>query len=398
MIVKPKIREFICTTAHPKGIYQNIKNQIEYIKSKKGENRYKKENVLVIGCGTGYGLSCRIAAAFLKNSPTIGVIFEKPAKNNRTATAGWYNTAFFEEFAIENNIYAKTINEDAFEKQTIEKTAMLIKKDLKKIDMLIYSLAAPRRKMPDGTIVNSVLKPIGQSYENKTINLQTNEVYETKIPAATEDEIKNTIKVMGGENLKNWVEFLKQENLFEKNAKIISFSYEGPKITHAIYKEGTIGKAKQDLLDVTNEINNKFKDLKAYISLNKALVTQSSAAIPVVPLYISILYKIMKEENLHENCIEQMYRLFSEKLNNEVIVDEENKIRLDNFEMLPKIQEKVKYAWEKINTNNIENFADLQGYKQDFLNMFGFNLSKINYEEDINTNILINSLKNSLNF
>ena len=316
-------------------------------------------------------------------------MYEKPAKNKRTATAGWYNTIAFESFAKKEKLYAKTINADAFSKETIEKTAKLIKNDLGEIDMLIYSLAAPRRTMPDGKIVSSVLKTIGEDFVNKTINLSTKEIYNITIPSATEEEIENTIKVMGGENLENWVEILKNENAFKKDAKIIAYSYQGPPLTHKIYKDGTIGKAKKDLQNTIEKINKKFKDLKAYISLNKALVTQSSAAIPVVPLYITILYKIMKEEKLHEGCIEQMYRLFNEKLQLDNISDEKI-IRLDDFEMLPKVQEKVEIAWKNISNDNIEKYADLDGYNEDFLKMFGFSYDNINYDEDIDIDINAN--------
>ena len=392
MLVMPKIRDFICTTAHPKGAFLNVKKKIDYINSK--NKNLKEENILIIGCSTGYGLSCRIAAAFLKNSPTIGVMLERPPKKNKTASPGWYNTAFFEEFAKEKKIYKKTINMDAFSDETIEKTIQTIKKDLKKIDLVIYSLAAPRRKMPDGTIYSSVLKPIGKSYQNKTIDLNTKTIFNVTIPPATEEEIKSTIKVMGGENLFNWVEQLKKADVLEKDAKIISFSYEGPKITHQIYKNGTIGMAKKNLLETTYKINKEFKDLKAYVSLNKALITQASAAIPVVPLYISILYKIMKEENLHEGCIEQAYRLFSEKLIEPIKLDEKKRIRLDDFEMLPKIQKKVELIWQKVNTKNAEKFLDLKGWETEFLNMFGFGFDEIDYEKEVNHLIEIDSLKN----
>ncbi len=390
MIVKPKIRDFICTTAHPKGAFENVKKQIEYIKSK--EKIKESENALIIGCSTGYGLSSRIAAAFLKGCNTLGVMYEKEAKNKRTATAGWYNTAFFEKFALEEGLYAKTINADAFSEETMEKVIKTIKKDLNKIGLIIYSLAAPRRKMPDGTVVSSVLKTTNEEFKSKSLNLETKEVFEVLIPPATKEEIENTVKVMGGDNLKKWVEKLNEADVLEKNTKVISFSYEGPDLTHKIYKDGTIGKAKQNLLEATNEINKKYENIKAYVSLNKALVTQSSAAIPVVPLYLTILYKIMKEQNLHEGCIEQAYRLFKEKLTKNPKLDEKNRIRLDDYEMLPSVQKEVKKAWEQINTNNLENFADLKGYKKDFLNMFGFSFEDINYDEDVDVDVKIKNL------
>ena len=319
-------------------------------------------------------------------------MLEKPAKNKRTASAGWYNTAFFEEFAEKEKIYAKTLNEDAFSNETIEKTINTIKKDIKKIDLVIYSLAAPRRRMPNGEIVSSVLKPIKDSFETKTINLETKEIFKIKIPPATKEEIENTIKVMGGDPLKNWVENLKKANVLYENAKIISFSYEGPQLTHKIYKDGTIGKAKQNLLKITEELNEKFKNIRAYVSVNKALVTQASSAIPVVPLYISILYKVMKEQNLHEDCIKQATRLFTEKLNPPLKLDSKNKIRLDDFEMLPKIQKNVEEIWNKITTENLNQLADFKGYEKEFLNMFGFGFENVDYNKEIETLINIKSL------
>ncbi len=396
MIVKPNIRGFICTTAHPIGCFENVKRQIEYIKLKsKSELKDVKKgglSALIIGASAGYGLSSRIVAAFLKGYNTLGIIFEKPARKNRTATAGWYNTAAFEKFAQKENLYAKTINADAFSKDTMQETANIIKKDLGKIDLIIYSLAAPRRTMPNKSVIYSVLKTIGKPYENKTINMEKKEIFNIKIPVATKEEIENTVKVMGGENLKDWVEFLKNEKILSNNANIISFSYEGPELTHEIYKNGTIGKAKQHLLETTNTLNKKFSNINAYISVNKALVTQSSSAIPVVPLYISILYKIMKEENLHEETINQMYRLFNEKLRTPVELDAEGKIRLDDFEMLPNIQQKVELAFNNINSSNVEKYADIKGYTTDFLHIFGFAFSNINYNEEVDVNIQIPSI------
>ena len=390
IIVKPKIRDYICTTAHPKGCFLNIKNQIEYIKSKpKIDN---PENVLIIGCSNGYGLSSRIAATFAKNCKTIGVMYERKAKNKKTATSGWYNTAFFEEFAEKEGIYRKTLNEDAFCENTMDNVIDIIKKDLNKISLIIYSLAAPRRKMKDNTIINSVLKTIKENYEEKTLDLNTNEIHNIIIPPATEEEIENTIKVMGGENLKKWVEKLKKADVLEKNTKVISFSYEGPILTHKIYKDGTIGKAKEDLLKTTNEINKGFKNINAYVSLNKALVTQSSAAIPVVPLYITILYKIMKEKNIHEGCIEQAYRLFNEKLKDDVKLDEKNRIRLDDLEMREDVQKEIVEIWKKISTENLHEYCDIDGYWKDFLNIFGFGFENINYDEEVDIDINIKSL------
>ncbi len=393
MIIKPKIRGFICTTAHPEGCRQNVKSQIEYVKSQpKGSNKNKK--VLIIGASMGFGLASRITAAYSNNADTIGVVFEKKGEGNKTSTSGWYNTAAFEEFAHADGLYAKTINGDAFSQEIKQQTLDLIKKDLGKIDMLIYSLAAPRRTDKDGEVYNSVIKTIGNSFTDKTIDLKTRKVSEVTIEPANEKEIHDTIKVMGGEDWKDWISFLKANDAIEDDAITLAYSYIGPEITHPMYLKGTIGKAKEHLYNTSKEISEEF-NIKSYISVNKALVTQSSAAIPVVPLYISILYKIMKKENIHEGCIEQMCRLFNEKLNGEnIITDSQNQIRLDDWEMKEDIQSQVKEIWNKINDENIDEYSDVEGYWNDFYNIFGFGFENIDYEKDVDIDLNINSINN----
>ena len=393
MTVKPKIRGFICTTAHPVGCREIVKSQIEYVKSKGKVNGPKK--VLVIGASMGYGLSSRISAAYGCGASTIGVIFDKQGSDSRTASAGWYNTAAFEEFAHADGLYAKTINGDAFSQQIKDEVIALIKKDLGKVDMVVYSLAAPRRTTSDGTVYSSVLKTTGDDFTNKTIDVKTDTVSEITIPPATESEIFATVKVMGGEDWKEWIGALKAADAIEDGAVTVAYSYIGPELTHPIYKDGSIGRAKDHLAATAKEITKSIDGVTAYVSVNKALVTQSSSAIPVVPLYISILYKVMKEAGLHEGCIEQMQRLFAEKLFGDgVQTDGEGFIRLDDWEMRDDIQKKVADIWEKISDGNIKDHADMDGYRKDFSMLFGFEADGVDYEADCDTAIGIASIDN----
>lgn len=393
MIVKPKVRGYICTTAHFDGCKALVQQQIDYVKSQpKSKNAPKK--VLVLGASMGYGLASRIVATYSCEASTIGVIFDKQADGNRTATSGWYNTSAFEQIATNDGYYAKTINGDAYSDDIKQKTIEIIKRDFGKVDMVVYSLAAPRRTGKDGVLYTSVLKTVGESFTNKTIDLKNKTVSNVTVEPATEEEILHTVKVMGGEDWKEWISALKKADAIEDNAVTVAYSYIGPSITHPMYLDGSIGKAKEHLFNTSKEITKEFDGIKAYVSVNKALVTQSSAAIPIVPLYISILYKVMKEKGNHEGCIEQMYRLFSQKLFNgdKVVVDESNKIRLDDLEMLPDVQEEVLKLWDIISTENLNECADIEGYKKDFYNLFGFEVDGIDYEKDIDINIPINSL------
>lgn len=391
MIVKPKIRGFICTTAHPDGCKANVKAQIKYVKSQPKTDGPKK--VLIIGASTGYGLASRIAAAYSCGASTVGIIFDKQGEGARTATAGWYNTAAFEEFASADGLYAKTINGDAYSKAVKDETIALIKKDLGKVDMVIYSLAAPRRTDNDGCIYSSVLKTTGEDYSNKTIDLKTKKITQATVTSATDDEIYATVKVMGGEDWKDWIQTLKDSDAIESNAVTAAYSYIGPELTHPMYFNGSIGAAKEHLLKTSKEITSEFNGIKAYVSVNKALVTQSSSAIPIVPLYISILYKVMKEKNVHEGCIEQMYRLFNQKLYGEnTETDSDGRIRLDDLEMRRDIQEEVAVLWNKINDDNIESCSDIDGYWEDFNNLFGFDINDVDYDSDTDTNIGIKSI------
>jgi enoyl-[acyl-carrier protein] reductase/trans-2-enoyl-CoA reductase (NAD+) len=387
MIIEPRMRGFICLTAHPKGCEQNIINQINYIKSQGPIAGPKK--VLVIGASTGFGLASRITSAFGAGASTIGVYFEKPPKEGKTASPGWYNTAAFETEANKAGLYAKSINGDAFSNEVKQQTIDLIKADLGQIDLIIYSLASPVRTNPNTGITHrSVLKPIGGSFTNKTVDFHTGIVSEVSIDPANEEEIENTIAVMGGEDWAMWIDALKAENLLADGFTTVAYSYIGPAVTEAVYRKGTIGMAKNHLEATAFTITDKLADLhgKAYVSVNKALVTQASSAIPVIPLYISLLYKIMKEEGIHEGCIEQIGRLFKDRLytGSDVPVDEEGRIRIDDWEMRDDVQARVATLWKEATTENLPAIGDLAGYKTDFLNLFGFDVAGVNYQADVN--------------
>ena len=380
MIIQPKVRGFICTTSHPDGCKAAVREQIDYVKAQ--PHAHGPKRVLVIGASMGYGLASRITAAYSFGAATLGVIFDKPATGARTATSGWYNTAAFEEFAAADGLYAKTVNGDAYSREIKEQTIALIKQDLGKVDLVIYSLAAPRRTMPDGRVYSSVLKTVGAPYTNKTIDLKNRIVSDITVEPATREEIEATVKVMGGEDWKAWIDALLEADAIEPEAVTVAYSYIGPDITHPMYADGSIGKAKDDLFAAAREMTAQNK-VKAYISVNKALVTQSSAAIPIVPLYISILYKVMKAHGVHEGCIEQMYRLLNRKLYaGEAQVDESGRIRLDDLEMQEDIQQEVKKLWEEISTENLSTHADLEGYDSDFYRLFGFGLPGVDYSAD----------------
>lgn len=381
MVVEPRVKDFICTTAHPTGCAENVKNQIKYIKGKGKVDGAKK--VLVIGASTGYGLASRIAVAFGYGADTLGVMFEKESNGKRTATAGFYNTRAFEEEAQKEGLYAKSINGDAFSLEIKDQVIETIKQDLGKVDMVVYSLAAPRRTTPDGTRYTSVLKTVGEEFTNKTLVLKDNSITEAHIPAANEEEIENTIKVMGGEDWIDWMQALSDAGVLAENVVTVAYSYIGPKITFPIYAEGSIGMAKKDLYKSCDIINDKFGNVKAYIAINKALVTQSSSAIPIVPLYITLLYKEMKAKGLHEGCIEQMQRLFMDKILGDGQVDENGFLRLDDWEMRDDIQEVVAKNWEAVTTENVAELADIDGYWDDFYNMFGFKIPGVDYSVDV---------------
>jgi len=391
MIVEPKVRGFICTSAHAIGCSGNVNHQVDYIKARPKIDGAKK--VLVLGASTGYGLASRITTAFAGGAATIGVIFDKPADGRRTASAGWYNTAAFERRAHEEGLYAKSINGDAFSAEIKQQTIAMIKEDLGQVDLIVYSLASPRRNMADGTTYNSVLKTTDGEYTNTSIDLKNNILTEVTIPQATEEEILSTVKVMGGEDWKDWITELSKAGVLAPVTVTVAYSYLGPAMTHPIYLNGSIGMAKKHLSDTADQICREFFGVTAYISVNKALVTQASAAIPIVPLYISILYKVMKEMGIHEGCIEQMYRLYHDKLYTaKPVLDLEGRLRVDDWEMRADVQERIAKIWPEIRTENIDQYCDITGYWEDFYQMFGFRLPSVDYTKDIDPSVSIPSI------
>lgn len=396
MIVKQTMRGFLSLTAHPTGCEQNVLNQIEYVKAKGKVTGPKK--VLVIGASTGFGLASRITAAYASDAATIGVFFEKEPQAGKTASAGWYNTAAFTKNATKAGLYAKNINGDAFSNEIKQKTIELIKADLGQVDMIVYSLASPVRMHPEtGVMHRSTLKPIGQNYSNKTVDFHSAKVSEVNIEAATEEDIANTVAVMGGDDWEMWLDAMQEAGVLANNVITLAYSYIGPSITEPIYRKGTIGCAKDHLEATAISISKKLNIIggKAYISVNKALVTQASSAIPVIPLYISILFKIMKEKGLHEGCIEQIQRLFAEKLYNAqkyVPVDEAGRIRIDDWEMRSDVQEEVSRNWQIVNTENINKTADLKTYTKEFKKLFGFGFNNVDYHAEVNEIVEIEGL------
>ena len=395
MIVSPKIRGFICTTAHPEGCAKHVEEQIAVVK-KRGLIPQGPKKVLVIGSSTGYGLSSRIAAAFGANAATIGVFFERPGSEDKTATAGWYNTVAFERQAHDAGLYARSFNGDAFSDEVKQEVIAAVKEDLGQVDLVIYSLASPRRTDPKtGEVYKSVLKPIGEVYTNKTLNTGTGSVDEVTIEPAEGDDIEQTVKVMGGENWEMWMDALLAAGVLSEEVQTVSYSYIGPEVTWPIYKNGTIGKAKEDLEQVQRSLDAKLAKIsgKAWVSVNKALVTQASSAIPVVPLYISLLYKAMKAAGNHEDTIEQMDRLLRERLyNGHPQVDEAGRIRVDDWEMSPEIQQLVGKRWTEVNTANLTTLADFEGYQSSFLRLFGFGLDGVDYSADSDIAVCVPSL------
>lgn len=395
MIIEPRTRGFICLTSHPKGCEQNVIDQIEYIKSKGAIDGAKK--VLVIGASTGFGLASRITSAFGSGAATLGVFFEKPPAEGRPASPGWYNSAAFEKEAHKAGLYAKSINGDAFSNEIKKQTLDLIKADLGQVDMVIYSLASPVRTHPEtGVRYKSVLKPIGAKFQNKTVDFHTGVVSEVSIEPAQGDDIDNTVAVMGGEDWKMWIDALKNEGLLAEGFTTIAYSYIGPSLTEAVYRKGTIGRAKDHLEATAFTISDSLKPLngKAYVSVNKALVTQASSAIPVIPLYISLLYKVMKEEGIHEGCIEQIQRLFQDRLYADTTpTDDDGRIRIDDWEMRTDVQARVAELWKEATTETLPKIGDLKGYEKDFFNLFGFMVEGVDYDEDVNEIVEIPGLQ-----
>lgn len=391
-IVQRRSRGFICLNAHPQGCRRNVEEQIRAL-TEHGARRNGPGNVLVIGASTGYGLASRIAAAWGFGAKTIGVFLERPAEGSKTASAGFYNTVAFHEFATRDGQLAASINADAFASDTKRSAAELIRKSLGKIDLLIYSLAAPKRTdSATGATYSSVLKPIGSSYTNKTVELDSEKVSEITIQPATEQQIDDTVAVMGGADWKFWLDMLEEQNLIAQNFRTLAYSYVGPEMTWPIYRDGTIGRAKKDLELTARELRSRLSQKfggDARIVIAKAIVTQASAAIPVVPLYMSILFRVMKERNLHEGAIKQMRRLFFDFLANDVKAqfDSQGRIRLDDREMLPEVQSQVAALWPQVNTENLRQLTDFAGFQHDFRSLFGFEIPGVDYAQPDETDL-----------
>ncbi|MHA8094411.1 enoyl-ACP reductase FabV [Aquirufa lenticrescens] len=395
MIIEPRMRGFICLTSHPKGCEKNVLNQIDYVKSKGAIDGPKK--VLVIGASTGFGLASRITSAFGSDAATIGVFFEKAPAEGKTASPGYYNSLAFEAAAGKAGLYAKSINGDAFSNEVKEQTIDLIKADLGQVDLVIYSLASPVRQHPvTGVLHRSVLKPIGDTFTDKTVDFHTGIVSDVTITPCSDEDIANTVEVMGGEDWQMWMDALLNAGVLAEGAMTVAYSYIGPKVTEPVYRKGTIGMAKDHLEATAFKITDDLAKIggKAFVSVNKALVTQASSAIPVIPLYISLLYKIMKAEGTHEGCIEQIQRLFSARLytNGSIPVDEKGRIRIDDWEMNPEVQKEVAELWKGATTENLTAIGDLAGYKSDFLNLFGFGIDGVDYAAEANEMVEIPGL------
>lgn len=387
MIVQPKVRGFICTTAHPVGCDRHVQEQIEYVKRQPPVKNGPKK-ALIIGSSTGYGLASRIMAGFGCGAGTVGVFFERPAEAKRTATAGWYNSVAFDKAARAAGIYSKNINGDAFTEEIKREAVEAIKRDLGQVDLIIYSVAAPRRVNPKtGEICKSVLKPIGASYTNKSIDLSTDKIEAVTLPVATEEEVRQTVTVMGGEDWEMWIDALEKAGALADGAVTVAYSYVGPDVTQPVYRNGTIGAAKDHLEATAKKLTERLKSKKgrAFVSVNKALVTQSSSAIPFIPLYFVILMKVMKAKGIHEDCIHQIVRLFRERLytGGAVPVDEQGRVRVDDWEMRDDVQKEVQKGWQRVDSENLRDVADLDGYHEDFLKLFGFGLAGVDYDADV---------------
>jgi enoyl-[acyl-carrier protein] reductase/trans-2-enoyl-CoA reductase (NAD+) len=389
MIIKPKIRGFICTTTHPTGCELNVKEQIEFTKNK-GEIKNGPKKVLVIGSSSGYGLASRITAAFGSGAATLGVFFEKPATEKKTGTAGWYNAAAFDKFAKEEGLYAKSINGDAFSNEAREKVIETIKADLGQVDMVVYSLASPVRKLPEtGEVIRSVLKPIGETYRATAIDTNKNTIIDAEVEPATEEEIAATTTVMGGQDWELWMSALEEAGVLADGARTVAYSYIGSEITWPIFWHGALGKAKEDLDRAANEINTRLavNGGGANVAVLKSVVTQASAAIPVMPLYLAMVFNVMRKEGIHEGCIEQIQRMFSERLYNDLDpaanVDDANRLRLDDLELREDVQSACRELWPSITTENLFEKTDYQLYKDEFLKLFGFGVEGVDYDADV---------------
>ncbi len=394
MVIHPKVRGFMCTTSHPVGCEANVRQQIAYVKDQ-GPVANGPKKVLVIGASTGYGLASRISAAFGSGAATIGIFFEKEAAGKRTASAGWYNSAAFQKVAAEEGLYAKSINGDAFSDEIKAKTIELIKQDLGQVDMVVYSLASPRRVHPvTGVMHSSTLKPIGKAVTQRGINTDKEVIEEVTLEPATQEDIDNTVAVMGGEDWLMWMTAMKEAGVLADGCVTTAYTYLGDRLTWDIYWHGTIGAAKKDLDTRSVEINNVLADIngKAYVSVLKAVVTQASSAIPIMPLYLSLLFKIMKADGSHEGCIEQVRGLFDLLCADNPSTDEANRLRRDQLELRKEVQDAVEQAWADVTSENVYDVTDFKGYKEEFLRLFGFCMSNVDYDADVDAEVAIENL------
>lgn len=408
-VIKPMVRSSMCINAHPVGCAKDTERQIEYVKAQKSKRGIKTvkeggkgpELVLVLGCSTGYGLASRIAAAFEYGADTIGVSFEKSATDKKGGTPGWYNNAAFDRAAAKDGLFAKTFSADAYSNETRAMIIDEIKKTGKKVDLVVYSLASPVRSDPEKidpatglhVLYKSVIKPIGSVYSGLGIDIMTETLKESSAEPATDEEVKNTVKVMGGEDWQLWIDALSDAGVLNNGCRTLAYSYIGPKLSHAIYRDGTIGQAKKDLEATAHRLNEQLAKTvggAAYVSVNKGLVTRSSAVIPIISLYLSVLFKVMKAKGTHEGCIEQMERLFAERLftgengaAGNVPVDSENRIRIDDWEMADDVQAEVARLMDGVTQENLAERCDLEGYKHDFLNINGFDVPGVDYDKEI---------------
>lgn len=390
MIIKPRIKGFLCTTAHPVGCEVDVKRQISHVMSD-GKVEHGPKRVLVIGASGGYGLASRITAAFGAGAATIGVFFERPAAKNRTASPGWYKSAAFTRLAREAGLYAKNLNGDAFSEDLKNETIDLIRKDLGQVDMVIYSLAAPARQLPDGTLVRSTLKPIGEPFEGSTIDINSGEIRPITLEPATQEEVNDTVKVMGGEDWELWMNALLSAGVLAEGCVTTNYTYLGSEVTWPIYYHGTIGKAKEDLDRAARALAKPMSKIhgKAYVAVMKGLMTQAASAIPGMAIYLSLLFKVMKEKGTHEGCIEQTARLFREQLfsGGEMRLDEAGRIRMDDLELDAQTQSLVKEKWSQINSDNLTEISDFAGYREAFLQMHGFAFDGVDYDADLDPDV-----------
>lgn len=394
MVIQPRVRGFLCTTTHPDGCLENVRRQVAHVQGK-GEISEGPKRVLVLGASTGYGLASRITAAFGAGAATIGVFFEKPGNERKSGTAGWYNSAAFHQLAKEAGLYAKSLNGDAFSDEMKARVISLIKADLGQVDLVVYSLAAPRRTHPrTGEVFNSTLKPIGQATTQKGVNTDKEAIQDFHLEPATQEEIDHTVAVMGGEDWEMWISALSEAGVLAEGFKTTAYTYIGEKITWDIYWHGTIGAAKQDLDRRVKGIREMLTAIggDARVSVLKAVVTQASAAIPAMPIYLAILFKVMKARGVHEGCIEQIDRLFRDRLYGDGELDEEGRMRVDELELDPAVQAEVAVIWEQIDTDNLKSLADFDGYRQEFLQLFGFGVDGVDYAADVDPDIAISAL------